>query len=321
VDFIAIDFEIANNKMSSACSLGMAFVDDQKIVDEKYFLIKPPEMEFDSKMIEIHGITPDDVQNAPTFNVVWEEIKQYFQGNTIIAHNAHFDMSVLHSCLTEYSIDLPEFEYICSIPISTRICKGEGIGNSLSKRLSYFNIELQNHHNALSDALACSELVLACMKAKNRKTIQSYCSTFSTIPVKKFSELKPQTTFFQKKKSRPRTARSWSKTSISEIAPTVETFDENHILYGKNIVFTGELQSIEREVAMQEVVNLGGLVKSGVSGKTNYLVVGVQDISIVGENGLSTKEKKAQELIEKGKDIKIIKEDEFINLLNNSCVS
>ena len=69
---------------------------------------------------------------------------------------------------------------------------------------------------------------------------------------------------------------------------------------------------------MQQVVNLGGLVKSGVSGKTDYLVVGVQDQSIVGENGISTKEKKAYELIEKGKELKIIKEAEFISLLNNS---
>jgi DNA polymerase III subunit epsilon len=173
VDFIAIDFEIANNKMSSACSLGMAFVNDQKIVHEKYFLIQPPSMEFDPKMVEIHGITPADVQNAQTFPEVWEEIQHYFQDHTIIAHNAHFDMSVLHACLTHYSIDLPEFEYICSIPISTRICKGKGIGNSLSDRLSYFNIELQNHHNAIYDAIACAELVLACMKDKNRKTIGS----------------------------------------------------------------------------------------------------------------------------------------------------
>ena len=149
----------------------------------------------------------------------------------------------------------------------------------------------------------------------------SYCSTFSTIPVKKFSELKPQTTFFQKKQTRPQTTRSWPKTSVSKITPTVETFDENHILFGKNVVFTGELQSIEREVAMQQVVNLGGLVKSGVSGKTDYLVVGVQDQSIVGENGISTKEKKAYELIEKGKELKIIKEAEFMMLLNNSFVS
>ena len=41
LDFIAIDFEIANNKISSACSLGMAFVKDNQIIDEKYYLIIP----------------------------------------------------------------------------------------------------------------------------------------------------------------------------------------------------------------------------------------------------------------------------------------
>jgi DNA polymerase-3 subunit epsilon len=65
----------------------------------------------------------------------------------------------------------------------------------------------------------------------------------------------------------------------------------------------------------KKVVDLGGIVKSGVSGKTDYLVVGIQDKSLVGDDGLSTKEVKAYELIEKGKKIKIINESEFISLL------
>jgi len=45
------------------------------------------------------------------------------------------------------------------------------------------------------------------------------------------------------------------------------------------------------------------------------LVVGVQDKSLVGDDGLSTKEEKAYKLIEKGYDIKIINEKEFLKLL------
>ncbi len=290
MDFIAIDFEIANNNMSSACSLGMAFVNKNQIVDEKYYLIHPPTMEFDPKMIKVHGIRPIDVINAKNFNVVWEEIKHYFQDSMIIAHNAQFDMSVLYSCLSEYSLEMPNFNYICSIPISTRACSGKGIGNSLAERLAYFNIQLEDHHNALADARACAELVLTCMNLKKRKSIQSYCSTYSSIPVKSFSELKPQTAFKKRRNFDNRIV-------ISEIATTVETFNENHVLFEKNIVFTGELETIDRRDAMQKVVDLGGIVKSGVSGKTDYLVVGIQDKSLVGDDGLSTKEVKAYELI------------------------
>lgn len=310
MDFIAIDFEIANNKMGSACSLGMVFVKDHQIIDEKYFLIQPPTMEFDEATIKIHGITPDNVRNEKKFNEIWEDIQPYFDGTTIIAHNAQFDMSVLHSCLTEYSLKPPEFNYICSIPLSTKACRGQGVGNSLPDRLAYFNIELNNHHNAGADARACAELVIACMNVKKRKTLQTYISMFGKgITVRNFSDLKPQAEFRKKKK--------FGKIAVSEIAATTETIDTNHPLFERNLVFTGELNTIERREAMQMVVNAGGVIKSSVSGKTDFLVVGIQDKSLVGDEGISSKEKKAFELIEKGIDIKVIRESEFLRLLES----
>jgi DNA polymerase III subunit epsilon len=86
--------------------------------------------------------------------------------------------------------------------------------------------------------------------------------------------------------------------------------------FQKNIVFTGELSTLERKEAMQQVVNSGGIIKSGVSSKTDFLIVGTQDKSLVGESGLSTKERKAYELMNKGKTIKILTEEEFIQLLS-----
>ncbi|MCL6573280.1 MAG: exonuclease, partial [Bacillus sp. (in: Bacteria)] len=68
--------------------------------------------------------------------------------------------------------------------------------------------------------------------------------------------------------------------------------------------------------AMQKVVDLGGDIKSGVSRNTSFLVVGVQDKSLVGEDGLSTKEEKAYDLINKGINIKIINESQFMSLID-----
>jgi DNA polymerase III subunit epsilon len=310
-DFITIDFEIANNKMSSACSMGMAFVKDHQVVDEKYFLIQPSKLEIDAATTKIHGITVEDVKNAHRFDEIWEEIKHYFNGTTIIAHNAQFDMSVLHSCLTEYSLVLPKFNYICSIPLSSAAIRGKSVvGNSLKERLAYFNIELTNHHHAGSDARACAELVIASMKMMKKASLQTYISQFGErIFVRDFSDLKPQAYFKNNKFNN-------KKVVISDISVTVDTISTNNPFFGKNVVFTGELGLIERKEAMQKVVNYGGFLKSGVSSKTDYLVVGIQDKSLVGDEGLSTKEKKANELIEKGKNIRLVNEKEFIKLLN-----
>lgn len=314
MDFITIDFEIANDNLSSACSMGLAFVKNNQIIDKKHYYIKPPRMLFNEKMVNVHGITANNVKNAPKFDQIWEDINKFFDGSNIfVAHNAQFDMSVLYSCLNEYKLVAPNFYYMDSISISTKAVNGHRVGNSLMDRCEYFGIPLENHHNALSDAIATAELVIRSINTKKRKNLYSFCKTYSSIPIKAFSELKPNTSF-SKRKAR------FKKINISEIAATVDTIDTNHIFFGKNFVFTGELQTLERKEAMQKVVDLGGILKSGVSSKTDYLVVGIQDKTLVGDDGLSTKEEKAYELIEKGYDIKIIKEDEFLKLLDSNLI-
>lgn len=307
VDFISIDFEIANNSLNSACSLGMVFVHNNQIIDEKYYLIHPPTINFDAEMTAIHGIKPLDIMSAPYFNHVWDEVKHHFIQGPIIAHNAQFDMSVLHACLKEYSLEIPDFSYLCSIPISTKATTGLKIGNSLKDRAIHFGINYQEHHNALADARACAELVIKSVKSKKYQSLHSYLAKHISIPVKKFTALKPQTHFFKRK--------TFNKINISEIAATVESFNDTHPFFGKNVVFTGDLKTMDRKSAMQHVVNLGGIIKSGVSSKTNYVIVGQQDKALVGEDGLSTKEEKAYSLIEKGIGIEILNEHEFTDLI------
>ncbi len=73
---------------------------------------------------------------------------------------------------------------------------------------------------------------------------------------------------------------------------------------GKTFVLTGTLTSFSREQAEEKIINFGGKTSSSVSKKTDYVVV--------GENP-GSKLAKAQSL-----GIKILNENEFINLLNEA---
>ena len=69
MNFIAIDFETANEKRASACSLGMTIVKNGQVVDELYYLIKPKELRFSPMNTWIHGLRANDVKNAKEFEI------------------------------------------------------------------------------------------------------------------------------------------------------------------------------------------------------------------------------------------------------------
>lgn len=308
-----IDFEIANSNYNSACSVGIVVIDGLNIVEEEYFLIQPPNLNFDEEMTKIHGITSNELINADSFDLVWLKIKKYFTGEYIIAaHNAYFDLNVLKNLLFHYDKTISDFLYFDTIQYTAPLCKG--VGTSLADRCNHYEITLKNAHNALEDARATAELIIKATESTINKNVGHYLLRHQ-IPVKEFKDLTMTTEFFKRKNK-----KNFSKFKLSDLTPETNDFNENHPLFNQNIVLTGDLKNFTRQEASQAILNVGGILKSAVSGKTNYLIVGEQDLSVVGPKGVSSKEIKAAELIKSGKPIKIISEDDFINLLQDNTL-
>ena len=85
------------------------------------------------------------------------------------------------------------------------------------------------------------------------------------------------------------------------------------IFYQKYVVFTGTLSSMKRIEAQQIIADIGGINQSGVNRDTNFLIVGQQDFRVVGEDGMSSKQEKAIKMIEKGAELEILSEDDFLH--------
>jgi DNA polymerase-3 subunit epsilon len=158
MNYIAIDFETANEKRNSPCSIGIVVVRNGHVVEKIHHLIRPKEMRFMPINIGIHGIRPAMVENEPEFDKVWEKIKNHFNENLVLAHNASFDISVLRKSAELYNIELPSFQYICTMKLSRNFYKG--IENAKLNTVNDFLGYEFKHHDALYDALACSNILL-----------------------------------------------------------------------------------------------------------------------------------------------------------------
>jgi DNA polymerase III subunit epsilon len=158
LEFVAIDFETATFAGSSACAVGIVTMNQGAIVDEFYTLIQPPRNEYFYSNIRVHGITPADTENAPTFEELYDEIKRRLLDKKIIAHNEAFDRGVLRKSLEYYQIFEPDlnlqYPWECTVKLYRK--KKEGKAN-LKACCERHDIVL-DHHNALSDARACALL-------------------------------------------------------------------------------------------------------------------------------------------------------------------
>lgn len=159
IDFCAIDFETATHERNSACEMGICVVENGEIVKTQTWLIKPPSFPyFHPRNIDVHGIVPEDVQDAPTFEDIWHEAENLMYGNLMIAHNAAFDAGVLRSCLEYYGFFKPKLNYLCSISIAKKSWKNlprYGLKSLAEQHQLSFN-----HHRAGDDSEVCAKISL-----------------------------------------------------------------------------------------------------------------------------------------------------------------
>lgn len=172
MNFCAIDFETANTSLDSACSVGIVKVKANVIVDEFYTLINQKNTWFRPDWIEdIHGITAEMTQDAPTFTELWPKMKTFIGRNRLAAHNIVFDAGVLRALLLTNQIDWDFPTQLCSLEIS-RATWPFLDSHKLNIVADYLDIPL-DHHNALSDCRACAKIILAAQEQKrNRKVLE-----------------------------------------------------------------------------------------------------------------------------------------------------
>lgn len=302
--YVALDIETANDFRGSICSIGLVKFQDGKVIDTFYSLINPEE-EFDYFNISIHGIKPEDVIDSPTFPQIRQTVVDFIDELPVVAHFAQFDLGALRDAYDKYNIEYDNIQYMCSYFLSKAALPGKLSYklNSLSKDLG---IEL-DHHNALSDAQA-SGLILAHLIGDgniSEKLAELRYKTFGVLGQRGF-----------KRTSIRHGEGSYRKNLIYQ--PTEEeiaNMNPEHPLYGVHICFTGKMERMTRPEANKQAILVGAIPDKNVITKTNILVVGEQDWRIVGSDGLSNKMKKAQSLLEKGQEIEILTENDFVKLL------
>lgn len=277
-DFVAIDVETANADMASICQVGVAaFVNGRVAAQWKSYV--DPEDHFDGINISIHGITPDKVIGAPTFGALFSRIQESIGSRIVVTHTA-FDRVALTKACAKCQVVSVACTWIDTACVARRCwVEHSRSGYGLDNICNVIGYKFQ-HHDALEDAKAAGEVLLAAMARSGLDL------------------------------------NGWLARVRQPIDPTLAHSIVRHgnpegILHGEVIVFTGALSRLSRSEASDLASKAGCEVDASVTKRTTLLVVGDQDIRLLAGHEKSAKHRRAEELIMQGRKIRILAESDF----------
>ncbi len=286
MQFVAIDVETANADIGSICQIGLArFVDGQ--LTEDWSTLVDPEDYFDDVNISIHGIEARMVRGQPKLPEISERLRNMLE-NTVSVCHTHFDRIALSRAYSKYNLDPISTTWLDSARVVRRTWKdlawsGYGLANVCS-RIGY---QFQ-HHDALEDAKAAGFVLLAALR-ESQQDIEHW----------------------HRRVNQPINPNSSSTGRVERDG------NPEGDLYGEVLVFTGALE-LPRSEAADLAASIGCQVAPGVTKKTSILVVGDQDITKLAGHEKSSKHRKAEQLVEEGYRIRIVRESDFKTLVRTA---
>ncbi|WP_373495808.1 exonuclease domain-containing protein [Aquiflexum sp.] len=279
--YFAIDVETANADYSSICQIGVAEFENGNILRTWKSYVNPEQC-FDQFFVNVHGIDHDTVKDAPKIPEVLEQLSMMVSNHRLV-HHMPFDKCALNRACENYLIDYLPVTWIDSAKIVRRNWteysqKGYGLGN-ITRHLgiSY------RAHDALEDAISAGKVVYEAIR-QSGKSIEDWESLMC----------------------RPITPRTYNGKSVSYKMEG----NQDGPLYGESVVFTGTLSQPRSEMAVI-AAEAGCRVQDGVNHQTTLLVVGFQTEYRLNGYDKSSKQRKAEQMVGKGFDIKIVSEDDF----------
>lgn len=155
--------------------IGLIRIENNKIV-KKFETLINPEVPISPFIENLTGIKSSDLENAPLFSELKNDIVELLEGATFVAHNARFDYSFVRQELRRIGIPYSA-KQLCTVKLS-RLLFPNFTHHNLDSIIERFEIECKRRHRAYDDAFVLWEFL---QKLQNGITEEKLDRAFKII--------------------------------------------------------------------------------------------------------------------------------------------
>ena len=149
--FAFVDIETSGSHMrhDRIIEIGILRVENDKLTRTYNKLINP-EVPVSPFIQDLTGIRIDELEYAPTFEQVKEEILEMLDGVTFVAHNVRFDYGFLKNEFRRFGMPFTT-KQLCTVKLS-RALFPQYRRHNLDSIIDRFDLQIANRHRAFDDA-------------------------------------------------------------------------------------------------------------------------------------------------------------------------
>lgn len=288
-DYVMIDIETTGLKPSNDEILELSAIrirDHQ--MDRTFSTLVQPNRPISGLITNLTGITNNMVMTAPRIDQAMPEFLDFIQDDIILGYNVNFDLGFIYdTAVNLYNFPVKN-DYLDVLTIARKLVT-ETPNHKLGTMAQFYGISYEGAHRGLTDCYI---------------TIEVYNQLFNQAKQVYQSEQDFKNAFYRH--AYPKQIK------VEDLEAETSDFNPMHPLFNKTIVFSGDLDNMSREEAMQSSLNKGAILGKSVTLKTDYLIVSQSDLN---KQKKTSKFKKAEEYANRGEKIKIISEKIFKQLL------
>ncbi len=277
--YVVLDLETTgfDSFRDEIIEIGIVKIRNGEIAGEYSTLVNPC-MLIPKDASAVNGIYNEDVADAPKIQDVIHAVDTFLGDEIIVGHNVTFDLRFLKTAMLECGIS-KKVRYVDTLSVS-RSTLPNLKDHKLQTLMETIGIKEEQSHRALDDAINTHKVLRYCIQEKIMQNIAAQ----------------------QERKKKKET----------EEAERIKKYSDSP-LYDKHFVFTGIFVNDRYELE-EMVPNVGALLRTSITKKTDYLVKGDMSDSV---NWTGVKLTKAEEAIKNGSAIQIIGEQEFLELIKS----
>lgn len=171
-EFVVFDIETTglSAKNDMITEIGAVKIKDGNVI-ESFSQLVDPQVPIPEKITKLTGITDQMVEGKPKIEEVIKEFKTFIGNHVLVAHNAKFDIGFIRDklSLVNLVLDNPVLDTLELVRTVYPDLKNHRL-NTVAK---YLGVELINHHRAVDDAVATSNILTKTLEMLEERSVRT----------------------------------------------------------------------------------------------------------------------------------------------------